>query len=210
MFTTKQPIHSISLDETWLGILDEAGTLTRFEIATGKAHAVQVGEIERYAIDGRGRIATLKDDALTLWGAAGPKVVVDKLSVAIVIGHPFGFLVFTRDKTLVVIDQAEQVRRYDIGEIALSLAWDAPRVAIIVDGKPGVLDLRDGSTVRYPWSAQTVAITRDGTGVAWTSMIGHADILRIDVPEEPHELLRWLDRITNATLEPGSTEVTWR
>jgi hypothetical protein len=212
VFTTNHAIVGIAINEEWLAIYDETETLTRYTLETGDAKAIKVGKIARFAIDGYGRFATATDGgAITVWTDAGPKVVADQLPLHNLTGHnALGFLAFTRDRTLVTIDRELRVARYSVGEMALAIAWDGWHVGIIVDGRAGLLDVRDGRIIRLPWEAKSITVSRTGSTVAWTTQSGHAGILRIDVPEAPRELRRWLDSVTNATLEPGSTEVTWR
>ncbi len=212
VFEAPGELRSFGINERWLAMRDTAGGVTRVELASGRVlPAFNVGAGAELAVDLRGRIATTtKDGAVVLWVDGKPRTVADKLEIGMLSGHPFGFLVFTRDRAMITIDHDARVARYDIGEVALSVAWGAYRVAIIIDGKVGILDIRDGSLVRLPWRASSVAISVDGASIAATSRSGQVSILRLEIPSEPRALLRWLDTVTNATLEPGSTELTWK
>jgi hypothetical protein len=72
-----------------------------------------------------------------------------------------------------------------------------------------VLDVRDGSIIRFPWRANNLALSKDGASIAWVKN-DRAGVLRLEIPEEPRALVRWLDELSNATLAPGSTEITWK
>ncbi|MGK2855579.1 MAG: hypothetical protein ACSLFQ_00090, partial [Thermoanaerobaculia bacterium] len=212
VFEAPATIRSFGGTGSWLAMLDEAGGLTRVELASGRVYPTfPVGPVDAFNVDARGRIGTTTTDgSVVVWVDGKPSTVAEKLDIDVIHGHLAGFLVFTHDRTVVVIDHDNRVARYDIGAAALSIAWEHYRVGIILDGKLGVLDVRDGSIVRFPWRAASVALSRDGASIAAVSKSGRASILRLDIPEEPHALLRWLDRATNATLEPGSTEMTWK
>ena len=211
-WSTAKPIRLFTVTPNWLAMLDDAGELTRVELATGDQTRLSVdADLEAFAIDPRGRIATVKGGAIEVWIDGKRHAVATGLDVSLISAHDIGFIVSTRDRAIVTIDVANRVSRFDVGEAVLSLARDAPRAAIIVDGKLAMLDLRDGDIVRFPWAATSAAISPDGrmlTAVVFGSE--SAGAVRTQVPRDPREILRWLDRTTNATLEPGSTELTWK
>jgi hypothetical protein len=174
-------------------------------------HALGRPAATAFAVDPRGRIATVTGETVTVWANGKSSRVLDGTKLAFLTAHDVGFLVFTLERTVITIDAANATRRFDLGEGAQSIAREVPRVAIVIDGHIALLDLRDGSLVQFPWLAQGAAISRDGRRIVTTSMGStKATILTTQAPREPRDVLRWLDGVTNATLEPGSTEISWK
>ena len=205
-------VRSFALTDRWLAIVEVAGAVTRIAIGScATQHLFVDANAEAFAIDPAGRIATVKKGTVTVWTNGVAKAVVDDIKLTLVSAHDVGFLVFTLDRTLITIGPENRITRFDVGEGALSMARDIPRAAVILDGRAALLDLRDGSVVRFPWAASGAAISPDGRRLAVTAMASSkASILRMQLPREPRDILRWLDGATNATLEPGSTEITWK
>jgi hypothetical protein len=117
VFEAAGALEGFRVNEAWLAMIDKARTVTLVELATGRVRPTfSIGAVVGFALDTRGRVATTtKDGSVAIWVDGKPRTVIEKLDIAALHGHRVGFLVFTHDLSVVVIDHDARVVRYDVG-----------------------------------------------------------------------------------------------
>ena len=209
-FTPELRLTHLVVDDRWLAVVDEHGTATRIELATGRRATTTTGPIERLAVDAGGQVAFTRDRAISVWSGARVERVAGELDVAALVGNPAGFVAITADQAVVVIAPDRRVAIHAGGKrFAPVIARLAPFAAVSsVDDKLALLDLRDGSMVRLPWWVDHAAITDDAATVAGF-VDGVALLFTATAPRDPARLRAWLGQATNATLVRGSATLAW-
>jgi hypothetical protein len=206
VFDIAGTIRGFAISDRWLAIIETGNDVTVIELESGRRTRGAFGELDNLVIDNHGRIATVHDGVVSLRSSASepPRAVTDKLPILSVVQQEDGILVFVADHSVVVIDAAGHLARYTYGGAAAIAAGHL--IAIRLDDKLALLDIRDGSTVQFPWLAQQLAISPDGTTIAITRTFSPTAIVRLHVPDD---VRGWLPTATNARLAPNSSVLVW-
>jgi hypothetical protein len=206
VFEIAGTIRGFAIADRWLAIIETTNDVTAIDLATGRRTRAAFGAIDNLVIDNRGRIATVHDGVVSLRASASavPRAMTDKLQILSIASHDDGIVVFAADHSVAVIDHADHVARYAWGDQSSLAAGH--QLAIAIDSRLALLDLRDGSMVQFPWLVRNLAISADGRAIAVTREFAPTAIVRLQVSTD---VRGWLHQITNARLAPGSTVLTW-
>jgi len=211
-FAIATPVLQVEATARWIATVDRAHVVTRIEIATGRRETIETADASAIALADDGRVAVLHPDAVELWPIGAPRLVIDHLRMIDLRPNPLGFVGQTATKQLVVISVAGEVTaRIDVGvDVSPCLARDATTAYFSDNGRLATVDLRDGSSVTFPWPINTAVCSRDATAaVVRGRLSADAVVVKRVLPAMPAMLRGWLAATTNAVLAPGATEISW-
>lgn len=212
-YAFSNPIVQVVGTAHWIAVIDSAHVVTRIFLATGHRDTLVTTGPTGLTLADAGQLAIVHADGVELWSVDGSRHALDHLRLIRLEPNPLGFVGQTATKQLVVISPAgDLVTRINIGvDVLPCIAHDAPTVYFSENDKLATIDLRDGSIVRFPWPVDSLACSTDASvAVARGRLSSDAVVVNRVLPVEPSVLRGWIAATTNAVLEPGATEISWR